>query len=139
MRRRILPVSVVFAFALAACAPSAGDAAGPALLGDWTITEIDGTPTPDGVDVSARFSEDGRVGGASGCNTYGGEYAYKGAVLTISQVAQTEMACMDDRRMETETKFHKRFSGALDVAAGPDGALVLSDEEGRIVMRRRAS
>jgi putative lipoprotein len=118
------------------CAQNPGGANEPSILGSWTVTEIDGAAVPAGAPVNATFAADGKVSGTSGCNNYGGEYVYKKGVVTISAVYMTEMACLDEGRMDLETKFHNRFAGALAVAAAPDGSLALSDDDGRLVLRK---
>jgi putative lipoprotein len=118
------------------CAQAPGGAGAPSILGEWAVTEIDGVAVPADAAVTATFGSDGKVGGVSGCNHYGGDYVYKKGVVTIRAVYMTEMACLDEGRMDLETKFHNRFAGALAVAAAPDGSLALSDEDGRLVLRR---
>ena len=137
MNRLKFTISSAAVMIAAACAQTSGD--DPAILGAWNVAEIDGAAVPDGAAVNATFSADGTVGGTSGCNRYGGDYRYGKGLITIGQTVMTEMACVDDGRMELEARFHNRFSGALSVTASPDGALVLSDEEGGLVLRKPAS
>ncbi len=122
----------------AACAQTSDAGDHPSVLGAWDVTEIDGAAVPDGAPVNATFSADGKVGGVSGCNHYGGDYVYKKGVVTISATYMTEMACVDEGRMELEAKFHNRFSGDLAVSAAPDGSLVLKDDDGGVVLRKTA-
>jgi len=122
----------------AACAQGPGGG-GPSIAGLWAVAEIDGAAVPPDVPVTVNFAVDGRVSGTSGCNQYGGEYVYRKGVLTIGQTFTTEMACIDDYRMELESKFHNRFSGDLSVSASPDGALLLGAKEAGLVLRKAAS
>jgi heat shock protein HslJ len=50
-------------------------------------------PLP-GTQITITFA-DGQVSGTAGCNQYGGSYSLNGAVLPISNLFQTEMACID--------------------------------------------
>jgi heat shock protein HslJ len=125
------------AFGATACAQTAGGGDNPEILGAWTVIGIDGAAVPEGVPADATFSADGRSSGVAGCNRYGGNYVYKDSVITIGETVMTEMACVDDGRMEIEAKFHARFSGSLSVAAAQDGSLVLKDDKGGLVLRKR--
>lgn len=137
MRRPEQLIFAAAAFGATACAQTAGASDHPDIHGAWTVTEIDGAAVPEGVPADATFSADGRVSGVAGCNRYGGNYVYKDSVVTIGETVMTEMACVDDGRMEIEAKFHARFSGSLSVAAAPDGSLVLNDDKGGLVLRKR--
>ncbi len=128
--------SLAALLAAASCAQS-GSNAQPDIRGAWTVIEIDGTPIPADVPVTVNFAEGGQINGVGGCNHYGGTYAYKNGVVTISQMIMTEMACMAEERMGLEAKFHYRMQDDLNVSLQPDGALELRDEEGRLLMRRQ--
>jgi heat shock protein HslJ len=102
------------------------DADGSALLrfrevspaGRWTATMI---RTPDavssvlaGTEITAEFSDDGKLTGSSGCNTYSATYETDGAKITISAAGGTEMACdTPDGVMEQE----QAYLSALPLAA----------------------
>ena len=47
----------------------------------------------------------------------------------------TKMACAE-ALMDLESKFFSRLQGTLTVSMSDDGALILRDEEGRLLMRR---
>jgi heat shock protein HslJ len=58
-----------------------------------------------GTELNLRLS-DGRVMGNAGCNTYGGSYSLQAGALTVSDLYQTEMACMDPKGvMEQESRY----------------------------------
>lgn len=140
MKRASSAIAAIAALlGVAACAqtPAAGDH--PPIVGAWDVTAIDGDAVPEGAPVNAAFSADGKVSGVSGCNHFGGDYAYRNGVVTISQTYMTEMACVDEGRMALEARFHNRFSGALSVKLAPDGSLQLDDDEGGLVLRRAPS
>lgn len=105
------------------------------LEGSWQVEDIDNQGVIDNAMVRVDFSADGRVSGRGGCNTFGGAYAYADGVATFGALAATEMACAP-ALMDMEAKFFNRLQGELAVSMTEDGALVLSDDEGRILMRR---
>ena len=90
------------------------------LEGDSAITGApDGTPT-------IRFTADDslRVGGSTGCNSYGGTYEASGTTLRLGQLVSTLRACADSAANEQGT----RFLSALQRADGyriENGQLVL--------------
>lgn len=50
----------------------------------------------DGWEASApsiRFGEDGTASGSSGCNQWGGSYAFDGDTLELGEIAMTSMGC----------------------------------------------
>ena len=55
--------------------------------------------------VTAAFEAGGRLGGMAGCNSYFATYTLDGQSFTASGVGSTEMACLDDQRMQQETAF----------------------------------
>ncbi|WP_297423781.1 META domain-containing protein [uncultured Acinetobacter sp.] len=67
--------------------------------GTWILTHI-GTmqvttkPSTNNI-PSLQFAKDGRVSGADGCNRLMGGYTAGRETLSLSQLASTQMACMD--------------------------------------------
>lgn len=105
------------------------------LDGSWQIEDIDNRGVIDNAVVRIDFSADGRVSGRGGCNTFGGEYSYADGVATFGPLAATRMACAL-ALMDLEARLFNRLQGALAASTTQDGALVLSDDEGQILMRR---
>lgn len=132
-----------FVFLMSAAVLGAGCAKSPAspadttpqtLVGSWTVIEIDnGGPVEDAV-VTIVFGADGKLGGRSACNRYGGGFTFGEGVLKTGPLQSTRMAC-PPALMDLELKFLNRLEGELSVAAGEAGAVILSDDEGRIVIR----
>lgn len=58
----------------------------------WQVTAINGQATPHNGEYRLQF-EAGRVGGAFGCNQFGGTYRVQGDVMVASNVASTLMGC----------------------------------------------
>jgi heat shock protein HslJ len=81
--------------------------------------------------ITAIFTEDGRVSGNAGCNTYNGGYQIDGDSISIGPLASTEMYCNDPADvMETENAFLKNMSNAARYAI-ENGMLTLYDQEGK--------
>ncbi len=138
MKKPFLAAIVSVSIVLCACAQTnaGGEPGGPpALEGSWQVEDIDNQGMIDSAMVAVEFGADGRVSGRGGCNRYGGEYAYAESVVSFGALAATKMACAP-ALMDLETKFFNRLQGELGVETAADGALVLSDDEGRILMRR---
>src|SRR5690606_33289306 len=69
----------------------------------WVVKSIEG----NAIDTSKSrtpfivFREDAKMGGNSGCNSYGGSYTLgEGTSIRFSQVFSTKMACMDEGNPE---------------------------------------
>ena len=70
------------------------------------------TPVVEGTTVTLKFGADGRAGGSSGCNSYGGEYREQGENLSFSRIISTKRACLDERANQQE----QRYFAALESA-----------------------
>ncbi len=94
--------AVLFLFLLAACG---GGAFKDPLNGTtWILTSIDNKLPIEKTSVTVEFT-DGKIGGSSGCNSYGGSYEIKGEKITTDSIAMTLMACVDPGVMEQEQAF----------------------------------
>ena len=67
-----------------------------------------------GTTVTLRLGEDGRAGGSSGCNSYGGNYEVRGDTISFSRIVATRRACLPENANEQE----HRFLSALRVGDG---------------------
>ena len=79
---------------LSACAgilPGSGD---PLEGTSWRLMTLGGSSLIPGTEITLVF-EKGQVHGSSGCNTYGGSYQVDGDKITMTDLYNTEMACMD--------------------------------------------
>ena len=78
----------------------------------WTLTAYRKTSPIPGTIITAVF-EDGRVHGSAGCNSYSGSYQVSDNTITVSEIAITEMACLEPEGvMEQETTFIQLLSDA---------------------------
>ncbi len=83
-------------------------------------------------DINATFAE-GQVSGSAGCNQYFAGYELEGESLTLGVIGRTEMACMEEGRMEREDAFLK----ALEAVAGYSikmNTLTLTDADGETLI-----
>lgn len=135
MRAVLLPLVVL---SLVACGQTDPGTAGTGLPLEgtgWTLLSYDeggsATDVPDGVSVTARFS-DGRLSGVGGCNRYTAEYTVDGETLEIGPVAGTLMACP-----EPAGSVETAYLAALERTATfqtTDSELTLTDADGQTVL-----
>jgi heat shock protein HslJ len=134
MRQWTLLVAVL-ALLLAACG-DAGTAAGEgtgSLDGDWVLVEGTG---PDGAIPIAEgdppsLTIEGERWGGTVCNHYGSTARIDGDRVTLDDVAWTEMACLDEQLMASETAYlaaypsvdHVERDGDQLVLTGPETEL----------------
>ena len=89
-----LTFTVWLAFLLTACGGSGAAGNDPLDGTSWELWAYRKTKPIPGSIITATF-EDGKVSGSGGCNTYFGSYQVDGENITISELAITEMACME--------------------------------------------
>ncbi len=65
----------------------------------------------EGIDITLNIHDNGKLGGKSGCNVYGGEYTIEKGKLAISGIISTMMACE-----EPTPQFEHDFYGVLNSA-----------------------
>ncbi len=102
---RVLPAFaalVATALTLTACADSAALDGTSWRLAGWSASSLD----PQAFTITAQF-DDGRIGGTSAVNSYGGEYTTEsGGAFAVGEIAQTLMAGPDDA-MRAESIYHE--------------------------------
>jgi heat shock protein HslJ len=96
----------------------------------WKLTEIMGNPVAETKDTTPAFitfnSENSRVSGNSGCNSFSGTYQLKpGNKLTFSTMVSTRMMCID---MDIENKLNAAFP-AIDSYIINENGLILNGKE----------
>jgi heat shock protein HslJ len=79
-------------------------------VGSWQVTGLlrgDAFTSPlTGIELTARFGEDGTVEGSAGCNSYGASYTSDKGALEIDEPAATRKACADPAGvMEQESAY----------------------------------
>jgi heat shock protein HslJ len=112
---------------LSACSVVSGGA--PASLdGEWRLTAgtNQGQPIPIVAGSKVTLTIDGsQVGGTAACNSFGGKIEIHGSSIVLSELFQTEMACLDDRLMASEAAYMAALS-LVTTAARTGDTLVLT-------------
>ncbi|SOC15523.1 META domain-containing protein [Rhodobacter maris] len=135
---RLILIAACAALALAGCkdegAKSTND---PLNLIDhavsWHVTEIDGAPVPEGVNVTLSSPEPGLIAGSSGCNRYSGPVAMRENLLHVGELVGTRMMC-DPATMAVEEAFHSTLSRARGLRLAGE-VLEFTDLENRPLIR----
>lgn len=118
--KQLLPALVL----LAACQISDKTLAGHGALGQWQLTEINGTPFAASATIT--FQEDGKVSGNAPCNSFGATQTAPYPWFELSPVFSTKRACND-------LAAENAFLGALQnmsLAEVSGNVLVLSNDAG---------
>ena len=94
---------VVAMISLAACNTSSSEGS---LTGSiWLLVDLNGEPVQTGTVITAEFTEDSRVSGNSGCNSYNTTYELSSNKIEFGeQIAATLMACPEPV-MEQESAY----------------------------------
>lgn len=100
---------------------------------DYTVTQIDGTAAPSGVTLA--IGADNRVSGRAPCNSYGGVLTERDGAITVSGLAFTMMACLEEDRMQSERRFNAALGATVAAQRLDGGAVALNDAEGRTRLR----
>jgi heat shock protein HslJ len=124
---------------LAACASGGED---PLANTQWELVSMGPpgaeTPVIAGSQVTLTFDAEGRVGGESGCNSYGGNYQVDGNAITFAEVASTLMACADQSVMDQEQRFFLALQNAGTFEISGD-ELAIQSADGQSVLNFTAA
>ncbi|GEQ84698.1 hypothetical protein ULMS_02060 [Patiriisocius marinistellae] len=102
------------------------------LTGNYTVTQITGTPLQS-KDMSLSFTAlDKMVSGNSGCNTFSGNYSIDVLAISVGQLMATEAYC-DEPVMNVERAFMKALkeTGSFNIE---DNVLSLYSKVDRSVL-----
>lgn len=136
MRIRIPSLFLLALAAVVACggAPAPSGTEPPIVLEGtaWRATLVGGeAPSPEHP-VTLELSG-GRIGGNSGCNSYGADARLQGGRLVVDEVQMTLAACVDPRPGRIEGSFLRILQDSPAVLV--DGSrLVLRGSSGEIVL-----
>jgi heat shock protein HslJ len=98
---------LILALLLSGCSLLAGGSSA-SLGGEWQLQAgtNQGQPIPIVAGSRITLKVDGtQVGGTAACNQYGGKIHLSGTTISITNLIQTEMACLDERLMASESAF----------------------------------
>ena len=80
----------------------------------WRLTQIGGqvidNPAGAGAAHIQLQTDNARVTGFAGCNRMFGGYSLNGEALKFGQVGATKMACLEEGRMQLESRFFETLS-----------------------------
>jgi heat shock protein HslJ len=130
--RNFAIVMLVLAALLMGCSPGPADS--PSLEGTrWMLVTLEGKPPLTGTAPSAEFSAD-QMSGSAGCNQYFGTYAVSGSDISISNMAITEMACLNPEGvMEQDQAFLAALASAASYRLA-GAQLELLDARGSVIL-----
>lgn len=140
-------LSALTVLLIAGCAPVVPPTpkATPFMLADtkWTLTSMvqnGATRTPPaGTEITLDFTSDGKVGGNSGCNSYGGTYEAQGEILKISALVSTLMACAESEKMDFEAAYVAGLQAAQMFERTADQlSVTFGNGTGKLVFRARS-
>ena len=125
-----LPIRLLLAALLVASLAACGGSR--ALAGTWSLSGVQGIPTPSGGTFVITFTSDGKVSGQSGCNTYSGSYTVNGQAIVFGPLAATKKACAAPL-MTVETAYLTALQ-LVNAWQINDGTLTLSGPGGRPIL-----
>jgi heat shock protein HslJ len=102
---------------------------------NWLLTSYNngrgGMQSPViGSEITADFSEDGRLSGSAGCNNYNASYEASEETISIGVTASTEMACMDPEGVMDQEVLYLAALQNSAVYSIQDDRLEIRDENG---------
>lgn len=104
----------------------------------WILTSLEGQSIVGNNDLTLMF-DDGIIGGAGGCNQFGGSYEASGSNLTFSEIVSTLMACEDQGIMDQETAYLAALQEVASYQMTDSGTLVLMDGSGNALLEFEAA
>ena len=98
-------------------------------LGKWRLTAYNWEGKLehplDGVEITLNINTEGKLGGKSGCNTYGGSWELDNGKLKITDIFSTKMFCGADSNL-FESSYYE-FLGKAAKFTIEKGKLTLTD------------
>ena len=138
---RVLTTLMALVLLAAACAGGAGDPGGTDgdldPIGDWVLDVADpAIAIPAGSRATLQIDEDGRAGGSTPCNSYGGSATWDGeGTFSIGELAVTEMGCEPDRTTAQDEFLAALLATSTWSLDDPD-VLVLRGGDGSLTFTR---
>jgi putative lipoprotein len=103
----------------------------------WLVDYVDGIGAIAAPQATFRISEAGKAGGSGPCNTYFATAKVEGQAIAISDIGSTYKACAPEVMAEEKALFDA-LTKAASYSVG-DGKLVISDKDGREILRFSAA
>ena len=115
---------VTLAIILGACSTMAASNGDPLEDTNWELFAYRKSKPIAGSVITASF-EEGRISGSAGCNTYFGSYEIDGNNIKISELAMTEMACLEPEGiMDQELTYLQYLADAKSYQIEDDKLLI---------------
>lgn len=129
---------LAFAALVSGCAALGQFPPSNALIGEWTVEDVDNAGVVERANLTVVFDETSRISGSAGCNRYTGAYSYDASTgaITVTPLGVTRMMCAP-ALMNQERLFITSLQGVTSVETAIDGATVLKSATGRVLLRRR--
>ena len=103
---------------------------------NWQVTEINGQPILENTDVTMEFGTTD-LGGKASCNSYFATYQQSGSSLSVKDIGQTEMYCMDDGVMDQETLFLQSLAKSDTITISGDTLTITLADGGSITLMQQ--
>ncbi len=137
MMTRLKFILAVFLLAVLLAACNTVDAPDPNLEDtSWQVAEINGEPLPEGIEITAHFTDE-TVGGQAPCNVYTAEYKQDGAQIDVDDPIMTQLYCEEENVMDTEEAFTRALTSARRVELEGDNLLMLDDSDAVLLLLNR--
>ena len=98
---------------------------------EWRLVSLGPTGAEQdvvqGTTVTLRLGDDGRAGGSTGCNSYGGNYQVRGDTISFSRIVATRRACLDQNANEQEHRFLSVLESANRFRVSSNRLTIVSD------------
>ena len=98
---------------------------------EWRLVSLGPTGAEQdvvqGTTVILRLGDDGRAGGSTGCNAYGGNYQVRGDTISFSRIVATRRACLDQNANEQEHRFLSVLESANRFRVSSNRLTIVSD------------
>ena len=102
----------------------------------WQVTSFAGqTPLADHA-ITFEFDADSNIAGNGSCNRFGGTCTIEGNTIKVGPLRSTRRAC-EPEIMQQEHKFLALLGSVSTWKIDPDGALVLTGDDGEIRAKKR--
>ncbi|GIU52705.1 heat-shock protein HslJ [Shewanella sairae] len=102
-----------------------------AIIGDWQIKSVMGTPIVDSP-ANLKFAVDGRVAGNNSCNNFFGQYGVEGNDIKLTAKGSTRMMCPESLMRQANSI--DRAIPLIAVGEINMGQLELRDVTGKTVL-----
>ena len=131
MKKTILIIAVFLTLVIAsACSSSSSSNLTSVKENPWGLITINQENLLEDSQITLKF-EDDQITGSAGCNIYSASYKASGNSITIGQIVQTEMACMEPAGVMEQERNYLEILGAAKSFEVVDGILTINSSNGQ--------